>query len=340
MRHEGMFRDEAVLIVIGGDGGSGCRSFHREKFQPYGGPDGGDGGDGGSVVLVAVDNENSLFRLARSPRIRADNGRPGSGNRRAGAKGGDLEVRVPVGTQVRDRSRGNLLADLDRPGARVVVAQGGRGGRGNARFASATNQVPRHFEPGTPGEERELLLELKLVADVGLVGLPNAGKSTLLRRLTAARPRVADYPFTTLDPVLGILDLGGGSPGLVLADIPGLIEGAHEGKGLGQQFLRHVERTRVLLHLVDCSATAEDPAAACRAVLAELAAYPAALEERPRILAATKVEDAQSEARAAELFAAMGEPELLLSSVAGRGLAALRRRLAAEVQASGSRPKA
>ena len=324
MRPEGMFRDEAVLHARAGRGGDGLCSFSREKYKPFGGPDGGDGGRGGSVILVASVHEGSLFQMSRQRQVRAENGRPGGSNNKSGRYGEDVELAVPVGTEVRDFERGNLLADLDADGKRVVIAEGGKGGRGNARFASATNQAPRHFEKGLPGEERQVKLELKLVADVGFIGLPNAGKSTLLSRLTAARPRVADYPFTTLDPSLGILETQSDPPTLVLADIPGLIEGASQGKGLGHQFLRHVERTNGLLHLVDCSATAADPVQSARSVRDELAAYSAALSRRPVRLVATKVEDEESEARAAALFEGMGERGLCISSVTGRGLEELR----------------
>jgi GTPase len=324
MSREGMFRDEALLRVQAGRGGDGCISLHREKYVTRGGPDGGDGGDGGHVILEAITHENSLFRLARLRQVQAGNGAAGGSNNKFGARGDDIVLHVPVGTQVRDGARGNLLADLAVEGATVVIAQGGSGGKGNARFSSSINQTPRHATKGHDGECRELRLELKLVADVGLLGMPNAGKSTLISRLTAARPRVASYPFTTLDPSLGIMETGGEPYTLVLADIPGLIEGAAEGKGLGHQFLRHVERTRVLLHLVDCSATAEDPVVACRAIEHELRAYPADLTQRPRLLVATKVEDDDSEARADALFAEVSLPGLKISSATGRGLDLLR----------------
>ncbi len=327
MRREGMFRDEALLKVQAGRGGDGCSSFHREKYVTQGGPDGGDGGDGGSIVFEAITHENSLFRIARQRQVTAENGKQGGPNNCTGGKGEDLVIPVPVGTQVRDAQHRNLLADLDVAGKKVVIAKGGRGGKGNARFTSPTHQAPRQFTKGQDGELRELLLELKLVADIGLLGLPNAGKSTLISRLTAARPRVASYPFTTLDPSLGIMTTGGEPETLVMADIPGLIEGASEGKGLGHQFLRHVERTRVLLHLVDCSATAEDPVSAYRAILGELEGYKSGLLSRGRVLAATKIEDDESRQRAEELFEAAGEEGLMISSVTGQGLEQLRREL-------------
>ncbi len=327
MRGEGMFRDEAVLRAAGGRGGDGACSFHREKYRPFGGPDGGDGGDGGSVVLEAVPHENSLFRVARLREVRAEAGRPGAGGHRTGRRGRDRVVEVPVGTQVLDLERGNLLADLDRPGARLVLARGGRGGRGNARFATAVDQAPRRWEPGGEPEERAVRLVLKLVADLGLVGLPNAGKSTLLRRISAARPRVGDWPFTTLDPNLGMVETGADPPVVVVADLPGLIEGAHEGRGLGLRFLRHAERTRALLHLVDCSATARDPLEAFRAVRSEIEEYSEELAARPWLPVATKVEDAESEARARAWFDALGREGIALSAVTGRGIAGLLRAL-------------
>ncbi|RMH02039.1 MAG: GTPase ObgE [Planctomycetota bacterium] len=337
-----MFLDEVEFWVRAGRGGDGCVSFRREKYVPFGGPDGGDGGDGGDVILRATTAESSLFRLSRGAEYRAGNGAPGRGNHRTGARGGDLVLEVPVGTQVRDAVHGNLLADLDRDGATLVVARGGRRGRGNARFATAEDQAPRRWEKGREGECRRLRLELKLVADVGLIGLPNAGKSTLLSRLTSARPRVADYPFTTLEPALGILETGlPERPTLVLADIPGLIEGAAAGKGLGHRFLRHVERTRVLLHLVDCSALAlDEPAAARATVLAELRRYSPALAERPRILVATKVEDEEARARARALAQEAGEECVEISAATGAGLAELIRRLVREGFASPARPDA
>ena len=304
---ESMFRDEAVLRCTAGKGGAGCSSMHREKYVNMGGPDGGDGGDGGDVILRADAQESSLFRLARHDHVTAEDGRPGEGNNRTGRRGAEVRLTVPVGTLIRDAKRGNLLADLHRDGMELVVAAGGKGGRGNARFATSVNQAPTHAERGTPGEDRLIRLELKLVADVGLVGLPNAGKSTLLGAMTAARPKVGAYPFTTLDPALGILS-GGREAGrdLVLADLPGLIEGAADGKGLGHRFLRHVERTRMLLHLVDCSADAPDPIADWRTVREELRGYSEALAARPTLLLATKVEDEESAAKAAALLEAAG----------------------------------
>lgn len=322
-----MFRDEAEVLAIAGKGGDGCSAFHREKYVQQGGPDGGDGGRGGSVILTTDVHEKSLFRLARQYRLQAENGQPGMGNNCTGRSGQDLTIKVPVGTQIYDAERGHLLADLAEEDQELIVAQGGKGGRGNARFATSRNQVPTRADKGTEGENRKLRLELKLVADVGLVGLPNAGKSTMLARLTAARPRVANYPFTTLDPSLGILDRGNQRPILVMADIPGLIEGAADGKGLGHRFLRHVERTRVLLHLVDVSALAEDPLESYRTIRTELDQYGEMLRDRPTLIVATKVEDEDSEQRAQELFAALKLPLLAVSAATGAGLESMLARL-------------
>ncbi len=327
-----MFCDEAALSVFAGRGGDGCSSFRREKYVAFGGPNGGDGGKGGNILFVASHSENSLFRIRRRRILRAGSGQPGSSNNKSGAGGEDVILIVPLGTQVRDAKHGNLMADLASDQDRVVVASGGRGGRGNARFARATRQAPEYAELGKDGESRELLLELKLVADVGLVGLPNAGKSTLLSRVTSARPRVADYPFTTLNPSLGIWETQDVQrPTLVLADIPGLIEGAHEGKGLGHQFLRHVERTRVLLHMVDCSAGAEDPRTSWETIRKEIEAFSSELGTRPWILVGSKVEDAEAEERAQDLFQAAGVVGLAISSVTGQGLPALLHRLLRDV---------
>ncbi len=322
-----MFRDEAEVLAIAGKGGDGCSAFHREKYVQQGGPDGGDGGRGGSVILTTDVHEKSLFRLARQFRLQAENGQPGMGNNCTGRSGQDLTIKVPIGTQIYDAERGHLLADLAEEDQQLVVAQGGKGGRGNARFATSRNQVPTRADKGTEGENRKLRLELKLVADVGFVGLPNAGKSTMLARLTAARPRVASYPFTTLDPSLGILDRGNQRPTLVMADIPGLIEGAADGKGLGHRFLRHVERTRVLLHLVDVSALAEDPLESYRTIRAELDQYGETLRDRPTLVVATKVEDEDAEQRAKELFEALELPQLSVSAATGAGLEPMLARL-------------
>jgi GTP-binding protein len=285
-----MFIDQATIHVKAGDGGHGCVSFRREKFVPKGGPDGGDGGDGGSVILVADPNKNTLLDFAGKHHWVAPRGEAGMGKKMYGRRGEDLLVPVPVGTVIHDLDLGVVLADLDEPGKRAVVAKGGQGGRGNWHFRSPTNQAPRYAEPGTEGQQRNLRLELKLIADVGLVGLPNAGKSTLLRSLTRARPKVADYPFTTLEPQLGIAELSGDRR-LVFADIPGLIEGAHAGAGLGHAFLRHIERTRVLIHLVDLyPADGSDPARNYLTICTELAAFSPVLAAKPTIVVANKLD--------------------------------------------------
>jgi GTP-binding protein len=282
--------DQARITACAGDGGNGCVAFRREKFVPKGGPNGGDGGRGGNVVLQVSGNLNTLLHIHHQHTIRAERGRHGMGSNKTGASGEDVVIPVPPGTVVRDADSGETLGDLVADGDELVVARGGRGGRGNARFATATQRAPRHAEDGTPGETRRLELELKLLADVGLVGLPNAGKSTLLARVSAARPKIADYPFTTLEPYLGVVRAPGDEfRSLVMADIPGLIEGAHEGAGLGSQFLRHVERCRVLAHLVDLSS---DEAVADRVATLrdELAAWEPPLDDRAWLLVGTKID--------------------------------------------------
>jgi GTP-binding protein len=282
-----MFYDTAKIYVQSGDGGDGCVAFRREKYIPHGGPAGGDGGKGGDVVLVVDPHLNTLYRFSRKRHFQAKRGEHGRGKNQTGANGADFVVEVPPGTIVRDADSGGLLIDLTEPGERFVVARGGRGGRGNSRFASSTNQAPRMAERGTPGEERWLELELKLLADVGLVGMPNAGKSTLLAAVSAARPKIADYPFTTLQPNLGVAVLDDYTS-IVFADIPGLIEGASQGVGLGHEFLRHVERTRLLVHLIDGSG--EDPLEAFTTINAELAAFDARLAEKPQIVVVNKLD--------------------------------------------------
>ena len=319
-----MFRDEATIEVVAGRGGDGLISFHREKFIQRGGPDGGDGGRGGSVILRASPQVNSLLAVGRRFRYAARAGRPGGSNQRTGASAADVVVEVPVGTQVYDAEHGNLLRDLDGPGVEVVVARGGAGGKGNVRFKNSVRQTPHYATPGGAGEERRLRLELKLFAEVGLLGLPNAGKSTFLSRVTAARPKVADYPFTTLEPQVGIARVGDYDT-LVLADLPGLIEGAAQGHGLGHRFLRHVERCGVLMHLVDVSLAAErEPVEAWRALEEELRHYSAELYAKPRLVVATKhFEDEGSEERVRELERATGQRVIGISSVLGLGLGEL-----------------
>ncbi len=312
-----MFIDFAKIHVIAGRGGRGSVSFRREKYVPKGGPDGGDGGPGGSVWLEVNPHVRTLLDCREAPRYRAKSGVAGSGNNRTGKTGSDVTIQVPAGTVVRDVETRETLADLAAPGQRWRAAKGGRGGRGNARFSSATQQAPRRADPGEEGEERMLELELKLIADVGFVGLPNAGKSTLLSRVSRARPRIADYPFTTLEPHLGIAALDE-ERSFVAADLPGLIEGAHAGKGLGFQFLRHVERTRVLALMVD--ATAENPAEDAALVMRELALHSATLAEKSKVIVLTKA-DLVPEAERARVVAESGlEGALLISAHSGDGV--------------------
>jgi GTP-binding protein len=307
--------DTATIHAIAGRGGAGCVSFRREKYVPRGGPDGGDGGQGGSVWLEVNPHVRTLLDCREQPRYRAGHGRPGSGNRRSGKDGADLVVQVPAGTVVRDGATGEVLADLTEPGERMLAAKGGRGGRGNARFATPTHQAPRHADPGEPGGERRLALELKLIADVGFVGPPNAGKSTLLSRVSRARPKIADYPFTTLEPHLGIVVLDEERQ-FVAADLPGLIAGAHQGRGLGLQFLRHVERTRVLAMLVDASA--ESPGEVLAGIERELERYGAALLDKPRVVVLTKADLLPAERRAAVRAGLRGAR--LISAHTGEGM--------------------
>ncbi len=337
-----MFVDEARILVIGGDGGNGALSFRREKFVPRGGPDGGDGGSGGSVILVADPERNTLLAFRYDTQFQADRGRHGQGANKSGRSAHDLEVRVPVGTLVYDDDLVTVLADLSHPDDRFVAARGGRGGRGNARFASSTNRAPRRHEPGEVGESRHLRLELKLLADVGLVGLPNVGKSTLLSRISAAHPKIADYPFTTLSPMLGVVDAGE-FRSFVVADLPGLIENAHQGAGLGYRFLRHIERCRLLLHLVDPTAPDRDPVADVRTIQRELRLYRADLARRPQILVLTKSDAAQDPEPSRRVLAharKRGVPCMAISSVSGEGIARLVRFVAdrlAELRAAESR---
>src|SRR3989454_3122500 len=284
-----MLIDQAEIVVVGGDGGNGCVSFRREKYVPRGGPNGGPGGDGGSVFMVADPSLKGLNAFRYKRRFEAERGRHGEGSDRAGRGGEDLYIKVPPGTMVRDES-GMLLADLSRTGDVVRVAAGGRGGRGNAAFATSTHPAPREAEPGAEGEERRLVLELKLIADVGIVGFPNAGKSTLISRISSARPKIAAYPFTTLQPNLGMVDLGEFRT-FVVADLPGLIEGAHRGQGLGTRFLRHIERTRILIHLVDVSEmSGRNPGIDLEVVNGELRAFSSDLAGKPQVVAANKID--------------------------------------------------
>ncbi len=322
-----MFVDEVRVFVKAGDGGRGCVSFRREKYVPRGGPDGGDGGRGGSVILVADPGLTTLLDFRYRRHYAAARGEPGMGSDKHGANAPDLVLRVPVGTVVRERDTGLLLGELTRGAQRLVVAQGGRGGRGNARFATSTRRAPRIAEPGGTAEERWLALELKLLADVGVVGFPNAGKSTLVARLSAARPKIASYPFTTLVPTLGLVRVDD-ERSFVIADIPGLIPGASEGKGLGLRFLRHVERTRVLVHLLDLDpATGRDPVEDWRLIQHELAEYSPELARRPQILAANKVDVEGSQPRLERVRALAereGLPLVSISARTGAGLDELR----------------
>jgi GTP-binding protein len=322
---QGDFYDRASVVVEAGRGGDGCVSFRREKFVPKGGPDGGDGGDGGSIVLEADPELNTLLPFRYTSQFKAERGRHGQGARKTGRSGKDLTVRVPVGTLVSDEDGAVVLADLATAGERFLVARGGHGGRGNARFTSSTNRAPRRHEPGWVGESKKIRLELKLLADVGLIGLPNAGKSTLLARISAARPKIADYPFTTLVPMLGVVDAGG-DQSFVVADLPGLIEGAHLGAGLGHRFLRHVERCRILLHLVDVSVPERDAVADVRAIRRELTLFRPALGRRPRILVLTKSDAVQdpTQARAVATLARRARMRCLsVSAATGEGIAQL-----------------
>jgi GTP-binding protein len=328
-----MFIDEVRIRVKAGDGGNGCLAFRREKYVPRGGPSGGDGGRGGDVTLVASNHYNTLLHLRYNPEHKGERGRHGEGSNRSGREGKSIDVAVPVGTVVYDADTGELLHDFTHHGDRYVVAHGGKGGRGNQHFATATHQAPTEHEPGKPGDEKHLQLELKLLADVGLVGFPNAGKSTLISRISAARPKIADYPFTTLEPNLGVVSVDDRS--FVVADIPGLIEGAHLGHGLGVQFLKHIERTRLLVHLVDVSdATLRQPVEDFGIVMGELAGFSEDLVKKPMFLVATKVDVAQDPERIAALRA-LAERESLpyfeISSVTGQGIDALKFAMANEV---------
>ena len=315
------FIDEAIISVKAGDGGNGCLAFRREKYVPRGGPSGGDGGRGGDVVMVATDH-NTLLHFRFNPEHTAQRGRHGEGSNRSGKEGASIELPVPVGTIVSDAETGEILHDFSAKGERFVVAHGGRGGRGNQHFATPTHQAPTEHEPGYPGEQRRLRLELKLLADVGLVGFPNVGKSTLISRISAAKPKIADYPFTTLVPNLGVVAAGDRT--FVVADIPGLIEGAHEGAGLGIQFLRHVERTKLLVHLVDVSeATGRDPVEDFEVIRHELASFSEEMAHKPVLVVASKIDAAQNPERLEairRLAHANGLPFFPISAVTGEGL--------------------
>ena len=335
-----MFVDEAKILVKAGGGGNGCVAFRREKYVPRGGPSGGDGGHGGSIYLEANINDNTLLRYRYNREFKADRGRHGEGSNCTGHSGQDMILQVPVGTLVFDDQSGATIADLASPGQRVLIAHGGRGGRGNQHFAKPWHQAPREHEEGFPGEERHLRLELKLLADVGLVGYPNAGKSTLISVISAARPKIANYPFTTLEPNLGVVNADGGTGGhgtelgrtFVVADLPGLIEGAHLGAGLGIRFLRHVERTRLLVHLIDTSdSNADDPVHSFEVINGELEAFSASLIEKPLIVVATKLDATTDRTRLEALrdFCRRRKLEFhSISAVAGDGVKDLVRSIA------------
>ena len=323
-----MFIDEAKIHVAAGSGGNGCMAFRREKFVPRGGPSGGDGGRGGSVHLVSTEHLNNLLQFRFNREFKAQRGGHGEGSNRHGKNGKDFTIQVPVGTVVYDADSGGRLWDFTEPGQEYRAAAGGRGGRGNARFATSTNQAPRRADPGTPGQERDLKLELKLLADVGLVGFPNVGKSTLISRLSAARPKIADYPFTTLEPLLGVVAVDT-DRSFVMADIPGLIAGAHEGRGLGTRFLRHIERTRVLLHMVDAAEiSGRDAVEDYRVIMSELESFSPAVAAKPMLLVASRIDAAVDPSRLSALrdFARERGIKLVeISAVTGAGLEDLKR---------------
>ncbi len=330
-----MFIDEATLRVRGGKGGNGCCAFRREKYVPRGGPDGGSGGHGGSVYLRANSNLATLMDIPARTLYEAEKGGSGLGKNMTGRSGRDLVIDVPPGTLIRDLATGMILRDLTQPGEQVLVAQGGRGGRGNKSYATATNRAPRTCEKGCPGEERELALELKLIADIGLVGLPNAGKSTLLSHISDAHPKIADYPFTTLDPQLGIAEID--DRRIVVADLPGLIEGAHAGHGLGDEFLRHIERTRLICHVLDMAPIAGPaPLDAYRVIRNELQLYSDALARKPHVVAANKMDIPEAAANLRALRRALRVPIVSISAATGQGLRELLRALRKELDSCSS----
>lgn len=324
------FIDRVKIYVRAGKGGDGAVAFLREKYRPKGGPAGGDGGKGGNVILVATSSKHTLLDFKYKKHFIAEDGEPGKGKKMHGKKGEDLIIYVPVGTVVKDARTGEIICDLAKDGQRCTVARGGKGGRGNARFATPTNQAPTYAEKGEPGEERWIILELKLIADVGLIGFPNAGKSTLLARLTRANPKIADYPFTTLSPNLGVMELGWDRR-LIIADIPGLIEDAHKGAGLGHEFLRHIERTKFLAHIIDVSDFRErDPIQAFEAINKELALYSQELVKKPQIVVANKIDALSDKELIEELksyFKEKGYEFCAISALTGEGLKELKERL-------------
>lgn len=315
-----MFVDEAKIQVKAGDGGNGCMSFRREKYIPKGGPDGGDGGKGGSVYFEAVDDLDTLIDFAGRHHWRAQNGQPGSGSNKHGADGQDLIIKVPPGTLIYDAEMELPLKDLNEIGMKVCICRGGRGGKGNKAFATSTNQTPRYAEPGKEGQERNVRLELKLIADVGIVGMPNAGKSTLISRCSAAKPKIADYPFTTVEPVLGIVELSDYRR-YVMADIPGLIEGSHKGAGLGVEFLKHIERTRIIVHILDIMPVdGSEPAENYKAIRNELKLYSKALSKKPEVIVANKIDLDQDGKVVKELKKKLRKKICPVSAVTGAGV--------------------
>ncbi len=321
-----MFIDEATIRVKAGDGGNGCMAFRREKFVPRGGPSGGDGGNGGDVIMESSERHNTLVHFRFNPEYKAQRGRHGEGSNKTGREGEDVLLKVPVGTIVYDEETGDKVYDFSQPDERLVIARGGRGGRGNARFATSVHRAPREHEEGRPGEERVFRLELKLLADVALVGYPNVGKSTLISRISAARPKIADYPFTTLQPNLGVVMVGKPptEKSFVVADIPGLIEGAHTGSGLGTQFLRHIERTRLLVHMVDVSdgSGRTDPIKDIEVIAGELESFGAGLEQKPVIMVASKIDVANKDklAKVKRYCKKHGLELFPISAVTGKGI--------------------
>jgi len=344
-----MFIDEAVIRIKAGGGGNGCMAFRREKFVPRGGPSGGDGGRGGDVVMESSERHNTLVHFRFNPEYTAERGRHGEGSNCTGRDGESVVLKVPVGTIVYDKETGERIHDFSQPDERIIVAHGGRGGRGNQHFATSTHRAPREHEPGKPGEERVLRLELKLLADVGLVGYPNVGKSTLISRISAARPKIADYPFTTLEPNLGVVTIGElpHEDSYVVADIPGLIEGAHNGTGLGTQFLRHIERTRLLAHMIDVSDASgrPDPIKDFDVIMTELASFGEGLEKKPMIIVASKMDVANPEKLARlRKYAKKRKLDLYeISAVTGKGIAELKYSLGkrvAEIRSGKAKPVA
>ncbi|PYV99045.1 MAG: GTPase ObgE [Acidobacteria bacterium] len=333
-----MFIDEAIIRVKAGDGGNGCVAFRREKFVPRGGPSGGDGGKGGDVIMESSERHNTLVHFRFNPEHKAQRGRHGEGSNKTGREAEDVVLKVPVGTILYDNETGERVHDFSCPDETIIIARGGRGGRGNARFATSTHQAPRECEPGRPGEERAYRLELKLLADVALVGFPNVGKSTLISRISAARPKIADYPFTTLQPNLGVVAVGEEPDvkSFVVADVPGLIEGAHTGAGLGTQFLRHIERTRLLVHLVDVSdgSGRPDPVKDVEVIMGELASFGAGLEQKPMIMAASKIDVANKDklANLKRYCKKHGLDLFPISAVTGKGIDDLKYVMAEKVE--------